>query len=482
MVSPAIKQTWAVMGVLLNMVGQGMVLSFPSILLPAIQAPDSEIRADLHVASWVASCVGISSIPALLILSYVMDWYGRKKAQIITMIPGIIGWILIYLSTNITTLLIGRVLCGLTAGASLTLGAVIIGEYTSPKNRGMFLNLKTTAVSFGNMIVHIFGHFLVWKYVALVALVPHIVAILIVFTWPESPAWLVSKKRFNSSQKSFYWLRGTSSDSRREIEELIQAQKEKLKFDKSTSISEKLSELCNKFTKKDFLKPMIVMVFCGLLLEACGRHIFPAYAIQIIREVTGNSADSFYYTLGIDLIITVSTLFSSALVKVLKRRTLLFSSGFAALFILACVCLYLYLTANGIISKDRPWIPILLFSGYFILSNLGCTPIPLALLGELFPLAYRGVGSNLAGILLSLYLIIGMQVTPFLLVGVKVYGTFAVFGSATGLALVVLCFILPETKDRTLQEIEDYFSFGEFRNDVIDNDEEAKIKMIANQI
>ncbi|XP_069362710.1 facilitated trehalose transporter Tret1-like isoform X3 [Maniola hyperantus] len=305
MVSPAIKQTWAVMGVLLNMVGQGMVLSFPSILLPAIQAPDSEIRADLHVASWVASCVGISSIPALLILSYVMDWYGRKKAQIITMIPGIIGWILIYLSTNITTLLIGRVLCGLTAGASLTLGAVIIGEYTSPKNRGMFLNLKTTAVSFGNMIVHIFGHFLVWKYVALVALVPHIVAILIVFTWPESPAWLVSKKRFNSSQKSFYWLRGTSSDSRREIEELIQAQKEKLKFDKSTSISEKLSELCNKFTKKDFLKPMIVMVFCGLLLEACGRHIFPAYAIQIIREVTGNSADSFYYTLGIDLIITV---------------------------------------------------------------------------------------------------------------------------------------------------------------------------------
>ncbi|XP_045779733.1 facilitated trehalose transporter Tret1-like isoform X2 [Maniola jurtina] len=405
-----------------------------------------------------------------------MDWCGRKKAQIIIMVPGIIGWTLIYLSSNITTLIIGRVLCGFTGGASLTIGAVIIGEYTSPKNRGMFLNLKTTAVCFGNMIVHIFGNFLVWKYVALVALVPHIIAVCIILTWPESPAWLVSKKRFKSSEKSFYWLRGTSSDSRREIEALTQAQKEKITFENSSSISEKMTGFC----KKDFLKPMLVMVFSGLLLEASGRHIFPAYAIQIIREVTGNTTDSFYYTLGIDLIITVSALFSSALVRVLKRRTLLFSSGFAALFILACVCIYLYLTANGIMSKNRPWIPILLFCGYFILSNLGCTPIPLAFLGELFPLAYRSVGSNLSGVLLSLYLMIGMQVTPFLLVGVKVYGTFAVFGSATGLALVVLCFILPETKDRTLQEIEDYFNFGEFKN-VTDNDEELKIKMIAHQ-
>ncbi|CAH2239280.1 jg317 [Pararge aegeria aegeria] len=467
------------MGVLLNMFGQGMVLSFPSILLPAILSPGSEIKADLHVASWVASCVGISSIPALLISSFLMDWCGRKKSHIIFIIPGIIGWTLIYFASNITVLMLGRVLCGLTAGSTVALGAVVIGEYTSPSNRGMFLNLKTTAVCFGNMTVHIVGNYLVWKYVALVALVPHIAAVLIICTWPESPAWLASKKRFKSSEKSFYWLRGADAESRREIGELVRAQKERLTETKSTSMSKKISEFYNNFTRRDFIKPMIVMIFCGLLLEACGRHIFPAYALQIVKEVTGNSTDSFYYTLGIDLIISASALFSSALVKVLKRRTLLFTSGFAALFILACVCLYLYLTANGIISKDKPWIPILLFSVYFILSNLGCTPIPLALLGELFPLAHRGVGSALSGIIFSLFLIVGMQVTPFLLVSVKVYGSFAFFGSAMGVALVVLCFILPETKDKTLQDIEYYFNFGKFNEYVTDNDEEVKVKMIS---
>lgn len=437
----------------------------------------SVLSINCSASFFPASCVAVSSIPALLITSFLMDWWGRKKAHIIIIIPGIIGWILIFFSSNITVLIIGRVLCGLTAGSTLALGAVVIGEYTSPSNRGMFLNLKTSAVCLGNMCVHIFGHFLIWKYVALVALVPHVAALLITSTWPESPAWLASKKRYRNSVKSFNWLRGTSPQSRSEIYELIRAQKHSQTDVKSMSVLKKIGEFFNNFTRRDFVKPLIVMVFCGVLLESCGRHMFPAYALQIITEVTG-SAQSFYYTLAIDLIISASALFSSALVKVLKRRTLLFSSGFAALFILACVCLYLYLTANGIISKDKPWIPIGLFAGYFILSNLGCTPIPLALLGELFPLAHRGVGSALSGIIISLCLMVGMQVTPFLLVSVKVYGTFAVFGSAMGLALVVLCFILPETKNKTLQEIEDHFNHGKLRKVTADNEEEVKMQMI----
>ncbi|CAH0731711.1 unnamed protein product, partial [Brenthis ino] len=50
--SPDIKQSWTVMGVLLNMFGQGMVLSFPSVLLPALLKPESDIRVDLYTASW----------------------------------------------------------------------------------------------------------------------------------------------------------------------------------------------------------------------------------------------------------------------------------------------------------------------------------------------------------------------------------------------------------------------------------------------
>lgn len=406
-----------------------------------------------------------------------MGRYGRKKAHIFAIVPGIIGWVLVFFSTNIYTLILGRIFNGFSGASAVILGAVVIGEYSSPANRGIFLNLKTAAVCLGNMVVHIMGNYLKWNQIALLGLTPQLVGLLIVLTWPESPAWLASKRKFEASEKSFNWLRGTNPDSRKELEELIRAQKE-TNYEIKTSMSEKCMAVINKFTKRDFLRPTAVILFTAIVLEACGRHFFAAYALQIIAEVTGNKTQSFYYTLAIDLIITGSAVFSSVLVKLMKRRSLLFLSGFSSLFILVCVCVYLFLSSNDYISRERHWIPITLFVVYFILSNLGCTPIPLALLGEVYPLAHRGVGAAVSGLILAACLMVAMQATPFLLVSVKVHGTFTIYGVALGLSLVVLYYILPETKDRTLQEIEDFFNFGRFRDNRIKDDEEVKMKMI----
>ncbi|CAK1595496.1 unnamed protein product [Parnassius mnemosyne] len=480
MVSPVAKQTWAISAVLINMMAQGLMLSYPSSLLPGIRAPDSDIKVDLNTASWLGSVVGLSSIPGFFISSILMDWRGRKMAQAIVIIPGILGWLFIYLGASVTSLIIGRLLTGFTGGASVCLGAVIVGEYSSPKNRGTYLNLKTASVCVGGMMIHILGNFFHWRTVALLSLFPYIISLAIIYTWPESPAWLVSRKEFEKSKKAFYWLRGHSEEAEKELYELIRAQKNKPADIKNSNFKEKFIEFLKKFTRKDFVKPVVIIMFSRLLLETCGRHIFPAYALQIIGEVTGNKSQSFYYTLALDIIITTSATFSSVLVKICKRRTLLFVSGFSALFILFSVCTYLYLASKAIISNNYTWIPISLFVLYFILANLGCTPIPLALLGEVLPLAHRGSGSAVAGIVMSLTMMVALQITPYLLESVKVYGTFAVFGSAMGLTLVVFYFILPETKDRTLQEIEDYFNYGRFKNEenLREEEEDVKMKMI----
>lgn len=425
-----------------------------------------------------ASSIAPASLPGFLISSFWMDKYGRKKAHVLTVIPAIIGWILIFFAKNIYTLILGRILNGFSGGCTVILGAVIIGEYTSPEHRGTFLTMKTVAVCLGNMAVHVLGNFITWNQVALVAMVPHTVAFFIILTWPESPSWLASKQKFQASEKAFNWLRGTNPDARKELAELIRAQKGN-NYEMKTSLSEKILYVVNKFTKREFLKPTFVMIFAGIVLEASGRHFFPAYALQIIAEVTGNKTQSFYYTLGIDLIITGSAVFSTFLVKAMKRRKLLFWSGFTSILTLVFVCLYLFLSANDYISTEKHWIPITLFVVYFILSNLGCTAIPLTLLGEVFPLAHRGVGVAVSGVTLSLYLLIVMQATPYSLVSLKVHGTFAVYGATMGLAIVALYYILPETKDRTLQEIEDFFSFGQFRDNRVNDDEKVKVEMIS---
>ncbi|XP_014354651.2 facilitated trehalose transporter Tret1 [Papilio machaon] len=478
---PVLKQTWTVSAVLLNMFAQGMLLSYTSSLLPALRAPDSDIQIDLNTASWLASCVGIAGIPGFFISAFLMNWRGRKQAHAIVLIPGLIGWLILYFANDVTTLAVGRVLGGFTAGATVSLGAVVIGEYTSPNNRGTFLNLKTASVCLGGLVMHILGTFYHWRIVALMTMVPYSISLAIICTWPESPAWLASKKKYESSEKAFKWLRGNSEESRKELHELIQAQKEKPVTTKKMTVKSQLIQVLLKFTKSDFIKPLKIIIVSGILIEACGRHIFPAYASQIISEVTGDTSQSFYYTLGIDIIITGSATFSSVLVKIYKRRTLLFTSGFSALFVLFSVCAYLYLESKNVISSGNSIIPVVLFVIYFVSVNLGCTAIPLALCGEVWPLAHRDAGTAISGLVLSLAVLIGLQVTPHLLESIKVYGTFAVFGSVMGLALVILYFILPETKDRTLQEIEEYFIYGRYR-DEHKTKEEAKMNVASEKL
>ncbi|CAH2061109.1 unnamed protein product, partial [Iphiclides podalirius] len=481
MVSPIVRQSWAVSGVLINMLAQGMVLSYPSSLLPGLQSPDSDIKVDINIASWLASSVGVSGIPGFLVSSFLMDWRGRKLAHILVLAPGIIGWLLIFFARNVALLMIGRFLNGFTTGGTVFLGAVVIGEYSCPKSRGTFLNLKTAGVCLGSMVIHILGYYFHWRTVALLGMLPFVVSFIIICTWPESPAWLASTGKFEDSEKSFYWLRGRDEDSEKEFNELIKAQKMKAAYNKRTSACETITDFLLKFTKRDFVKPLIIIVVSAVLIEASGRHVFPAYALPIIEEVTGDNLQTFYYTLGIDLIITTSATFSSVLVKVYKRRTILFITGFSALFVLIMACSYLYLVTVGLISKSYPWIPVALFVLFFILVNLGCTPIPIALLGEVLPLAHRAAGSAVAGFVLSVAVVAALKVTPYLLASIKVYGTFGVFGITMGLSLLMFYFILPETKDRTLQEIEDYFNNGRFRDEEEDRkgEEGVRMKMIT---
>lgn len=426
---------------------------------------------------FTASSVGLSSMLGFFISSFLMEWYGRRLAHALVILPGASGWAIIYFSQDVTTLMIGRILGGITAGATVTLGAVVIGEFTSPEHRGMFLNMKTAAVCLGNTVMHILGHYFDWRTVALFAVLPHVLAFGIVCTWPESPAWLASKKKYDESEKAFIWLRGSSEESKQEHNQLVNSQRDHLTNDKKTFV-QNMMVFFKKFGRKDFVKPVIIIFFGAVLLEACGRHTFPAYASVIISEISGSKEQSFLYTLSLDFIITASALFSSVLVKVMKRRTLLFSTGIAAIAVLFGVCGYQFLVVKSLIPRDYTWIPLTLLVLYFILANLGCTPIPFTFLGEMFPLAHRGAGVSVSGITMALNLMIALKVTPYLMESIKFHGTFAVFGGTMAVALLALYFILPETKDRTLQEIEDYLNYGKFK-DKKDEEEEVKLKMIS---
>lgn len=220
----------------------------------------------------------------------------------------------------------------------------------------------------------------------------------------------------------------------------------------------KVRLLLTKLGQKDFQKPTWIVLFVFVILEACGRHSFPAYAVKFMSAFTKDKASTLYYVLAVDGIIFLASMGSCGVVKLFRRRTLLFVSGGLSCVLLTSICIYLYLKSEHIAPETNVWLPMSLLCLYFIVLNLGTSSIALSLLGEIYPLEHRGLGTVVSGVFYSLSLLVTLKVTPALMGAIDVHGTFFVYMIFMAGALLYLYFFLPETEGKTLQEIEHHFN------------------------
>ncbi|KAL0859395.1 hypothetical protein ABMA27_010584 [Loxostege sticticalis] len=382
-----------------------------------------------------------------------MDKVGRKLTFILGTLLGILSCCVVYLpdASMIGTLRI--TFSGLSTGYTVILATIVIGEYTSPKYRGVFLNLITTSMNIGNTI----GLILRPNYhleLLLTALLLQILSFGIATTWPESPYWLASKKQLEKSKTAFQWLRNTTC--KKELDDLRRKRTEV--FPNSTS----LLDLLKKYSSSEFLRPVTVVVFGVFLMVSSGRHFIALSPLQ-------SRVDYRTYQILTSSIISLSSIVTLGLILILKHRTQLIISGSLTASVLFLSSGYTFFINNKLIS-DISWLGSLLFILQLVLSNLGSTSIPLALIGEVFPMNYKAAGSFISGLLISMSSWLVVRSTPYLLSVLHFEGILVIVGTLLIISLLVLFFILPETKNKTLLEIEEYFQSERSIREEISND------------
>ncbi|GBP36014.1 Facilitated trehalose transporter Tret1 [Eumeta japonica] len=327
MVSSTLKQIWSVCGVLLNVATCGFHFGYPTILFRDLRAKDSPISLTLAAESWITSSVAITTLLSFVLVAPLMERYGRKIAHISLVISNIAACATFYFANNFTTLILGRLLFGIPSGGTLVLTAIIISEFTSPSIRGVLLNAKTSSIVFGAGYVHLLGLFFDWRTLALFGLLLPVLSLLITITWPESPAWLARRGHYKRCEESFIWLRGEEPNAQKELQALIQAEMDrriaKISEHVPKSFLQNTKKFIMRFTQQDFLKPTLIMVHIFVIMEACGRHVFPAYAIKIVTAFAGGQSP-LYYVVALDVVIFVTSILACVVVNMFKRRNLLF--------------------------------------------------------------------------------------------------------------------------------------------------------------
>ncbi|XP_048486764.1 facilitated trehalose transporter Tret1 isoform X3 [Plutella xylostella] len=453
---PKFKQTIFALPAHMSLVNMGMMYGYPAILTPALlSATGDEVKADKHTASWLASLPGFTALVLVVVVGPLMSAYGRRPTQLITTSLVLAGWLVTAFATSITALFAGRALQGVCNGC-LYFNSILIGEISSPSIRGVLLNVKLVSVSLGILIIHGSGCILQWRSVAWVGTVPCLISIAITLCSPETPDWLVSKGRFEEAETAFFTLRGRSNESKRELSKLIDSQKQKRRKEIGLQRNSFMAIL-GQLKCKAMWRPVILLTCATVIPEAGGRHFFPSYSVQLAEQITGDKTKGLLYTIIMDVISVLAGIICTLMVGKFSRRGLTFYCGFTANVLLIVSCFFMYLQKTYVTYGFFMWLSVSFLVLYYIIVNGSVFGICYVLMGELLPLEFRATGVVIDGIVSAFILTFVIKVTPYLKDSLGIDGMLFVFALCMASALIYMYYDLPETKNRTLHDIGEYF-------------------------
>ncbi|KAM3959873.1 facilitated trehalose transporter Tret1 [Aphomia sociella] len=438
-----------------NIVGHGCILGFPGVLLPQLHKADSPIPLTESAESWIASITGVMLLVGSFVTPPIMSRYGRKKSHIALTIPALVGWFVSICATNFQTLFIGRILQGLSFGMFSPLRSILIGEYASPKNRGAFLTLVSLSQAFGIFFVHLVGSILTWQRTAVICVFFPFFSLIMTIYSPESPSWLASQGKYDKCRKIFRWLRG--DDEEEELEEMIHVQilAEKAEIGKSLNKRNYLGDAMRTIKKREFYIPNIIMIHAFCMVHFSGGTTMASYSTKIIGLIMGPGANAHFWMIQLDTQRIIVNTFAVYIIDKVKRRTMLFSVGALSAAAHLAIAGYVYLKTQSLLPYDAQWIPVLLINIKFFAVALGMVPLPSVIAGEVFPLEYKSIGGTISNWSLSGFMFVALKTFPALTESVGLHGTYVIYAAALCYNLVVIWFLLPETKGKTLQKIEE---------------------------
>lgn len=327
---------------------------------------------------------------------------------------------------------------------------ILIAECAEPRVRGFLIGVPFVSYSLGILLTYSLGVVLHWRNVAWCCTILPAISMMAIFFSPDSPVWLARKGYIRRAEDALRWLRCNDLMAKMELQDLIQ--RSESERNAQTGVDESIWVACSKVA---VLKPLLIINGFHITVILSGTYLIVFYAVDIISEMGSdvNSMTAAVYTAIVRLVFTVV---SCIMLYFVNRRTMIIGAGIGAGISTLVLAVFLYCRLSV------PKTPLDLYVSavcilLYIASTTGFMVMPGVMIGELLPARVRGRVGGYIFAAFNLGFFAVAKVFPYLNQVLKTQGIFLLFGSASLAAAVIMFLLLPETKGRTLGEIEDYF-------------------------
>lgn len=394
---------------------------------------------------WAVSCLILGSIAGNSLAGPLSDEWGRRKILMITAVLFLISAISSALANTFWFFIVARIIGGVGVGGALLIAPVYIAEVSPPNLRGQLVSFNQLNIVIGISLAYFSNYFLLqlddnnWRWMLGIEAIPALLYFLFLYFVPDSPRWLIQKefkdKAFNVMKKV-----GGSDYARHEMNEITE------------SVSKEKIEGLKTQLRDFFSGKMKFIIFIALTLgffqQITGINAVLYYAPTIFKK-TGIGTDAAFIQAAIVGLTNLSfTVLAMALIDKIGRKPLLLAgcAGMTiSLFILTYFAHYQSFTGYGVL------VAIL---GYVASFAVSLGPVLWVILSEIFPNRFRGLGISIAGLWAS---IISFSVTLLFPWEIEYLGksiTFLIYALLALLAFLFVFFIMPETKGKSLEQLE----------------------------
>ncbi|XP_065620173.1 sugar transporter ERD6-like 5 isoform X2 [Quercus suber] len=381
---------------------------------PSESGIEDELGLTVAEYSFFGSILTIGGMLGAIFSGKIADFIGRKGAMGVSEIFCIFGWLAIVFSKDVWWLDLGRFLVGCGIGVLSYVVPVYISEITPKNVRGAFTSLSELMIGCGKALTFLIGSLVHWRTVALIAIIPCLVHLLGLFFIPESPRWLeyIENLRWISEDGVLHLFQGKYAYS--------------------------------------------VMVAVGLMAfqEFGGLNGFSFYTSSIF-ELAGFSSNIGIIAAAVAQILM--TTLGVLLIDKCGRRPLLMIST-------AGTCLGCVLTGFSFFLQDlhigKEVIPILVLIGVLVYLGsfeLGMGGIPWIIMSEIFPINIKSSAGSLVTLVNWMCSWVVSYAFNYLFEWSSA-GTFFIFAVICGMGIIFINKLIPETKGRTLEEIQASFT------------------------
>jgi sugar porter (SP) family MFS transporter len=405
---------------------------------------------DAAIIGWVTSGVMFGAIFGGALAGQLSDRFGRRKMILAAAVVFVLGSILCGLAPQdgVIYLVIARIFLGLAVGAASASVPAYMSELAPARLRGRLSGLNQTMIVSGMLISYIVDFLLkdlpdgwAWRVMLATAAVPAVILYLGVLRLPESPRFLVKIGKEDEAVKVLRYIRRPD-----EIDAEIRSIEETARIDKHAAGNTSLATLFD--SKYRYL--VIAGVGVAAFQQLQGANAIFYYIPLIVEKATGNSASSaLMWPIIQGVILVLGSLLFLVIADKFNRRLLLTVGGtiMGVSFLLPAIL-------NTVIKDADPMMIVVFLSIYVAAYSFTWAPLTWVIVGEIFPMAIRGRASGIASSFNWIGSFAVGLLFPIMTAMMSQDAVFAIFGAICILGVIFIRTRVPETRGRTLEDIE----------------------------